>query len=158
MFKKIYTKKNIKVTLIILYLFLFLIGFFFVKNALKQNNVDVKSKSEDKETTEVKPAVVYLIVEQNDIQKLNVRKRLENTNTVIDLLNIARKEDAFTYEVVDYMTRREIDFVFDIPKTDGYMYKVYQQDLAGNLIDITNNFSSHNLVDDTTIIIKQEPI
>lgn len=128
---------------------------FFVRSALNDDEVKVLEKQKDEKGFDEKPAVVYLQVENVSTGQINIRKRMKNTNTVLEFIESAREEDDLTFEKFAYTYGTELDDVNGVVASEGYrwsVFKVVENDTIET--EITFEIGSENLTDETTYIIR----
>lgn len=146
--------KNIKLIAYILWILLFVFGYFFVQKTLKEGDIKVSNEKEKKKTIEVKEYVVYIKLTPNSKQP-EIRKRLENTNTVLDLFQRTQDEtpNLFSFEKTEYINGTKIDEYNNQKKPDGYEWKVFSEK-DGIKQDISDKFKSLSIENDTTYSIE----
>lgn len=93
----------------ILYIVGFILGFLFVRNALKVKSVDVVTKQDVEQKPEVKKVTVSLNVKTGEITK-TYQYTLTDKETVYDLLQFARKSGDVYFETTYYSDRTLIRF------------------------------------------------
>jgi len=114
------------------------VGFSYINYVL--NRTEIKEiKKEKKSAVEVKPVKVLL----NFQGKESFTARLQNIDTVGDLLNQLREEKKFTFERIRYTYGTEISNVNRVSTPIDYVWKVY---FDGQ--DITKDIDNIKLVDE----------
>ena len=107
---------------------LFLIStFFYVRNILDTESVDVGGKKENPTTEEIKPVRANLEIYKDGVLQNSYSKRMQNINSFDDLLEELRKE-GFVYEKTDYIRGTEYEYINRQETPDGYIWKVYVND------------------------------
>lgn len=175
------TVTKLKKFSIIITVFFFLAGYLFVTTTLNEDEVKVQEKqSKNKDVIEEKPVKVTLILNGNPyFTTQTFRKKLKNTNTILDLLEDLRKDKMLTYERTFYINSIKLDSINGFtPKTNEswimFMSVENQKsidDLKNNVgikskyetlyksalvesTDITNEMGNINLVNNATYEIK----
>ncbi len=141
---------QLKKKLYIAYIFLFIIGTIFVAKTLNEDIVEVEEKESKKETIEIRNVDVSLVVPS---QNKYYRKKLKNVDSVLDLLELTRREDDFWYEKTAYIYGTEINNINRQLAPEGYHWVIVH---AGR--DITYEIADYKLKDDTTYELKLVPI
>jgi len=123
------------------YIFLFILGFFYVKGVLKEEAL-IKKGIEKKVTDNSFNVNVFLKLTLNSATQ-TFSAQLENTDSVSNLLNELRGHQNLLFEKTDYAHGTEIDSVKNISAPEGYRWAVFF-----NNEDITNKISSTYLTKD----------
>jgi len=134
-----------------LYIAFVVFSFFYVKSVLKAGKIDISTKEEQKVVADVKPAKVTFNVE-NFGNVTSYSARLQNTDTVSDLLNYLRKNNNFTYNKVAYIDGFEITDVNGVAPQPNYKWSIF---LEG--ADITATFDKAYLHDNRVYSLRQIP-
>ncbi len=122
----------------------------FIKVNLKNNQVPVTKKEKQEKAAEIKPAKVYLNI--NDGKSITQYKTLlQNQDTVIELIDAARAENALSYERTAYAYGTEIDTINGQTAPEGYKWKVFS-----NNKNITYEVEAINLEDGAVYDIRLE--
>jgi len=137
---------------IVLYFVFVIFFYFFVKDALKDGNIDVSDVAVPEKVEEIKPAVVYLTVDDGMSRK-EYRARMKNIDSYVDLLDEMRQNQDFLFEIVDYSYGPKIELVYNIETPQGYEWHAYYEDE-----NITTNIGTTNLTDEGNYSLKLEKI
>ena len=137
---------------IVLYFVFVIFFYFFVKDALKDGNIDVSDVAVPEKVEEIKPAVVYLTVDDGMSRK-EYRARMKNIDSYVDLLDEMRQNQDFLFEIVDYSYGPKIELVYNIETPQGYEWHAYYGDE-----NITTNIGTTNLTDEGNYSLKLEKI
>lgn len=135
--------KTIKKYFPVFYITLLVFIFFYVKSALKEENITVQVADEKKESREIKPVDVELIV-QTDHYYADYQAKMENVNTFDDFLEYLRDNKGFYFEKTEYLYGTEYEDVNHLKIPQGYKWHVYE-----NTEEITNHTSGRELKDNS---------
>ncbi len=127
-----------------LYIIGLIVGFLFVQNTLNLKSVDVVTKEVDKTEPKIKKVRVNLKVETDAVSK-SYTYELTDSESVFDLLQLAREDDVIYFETTEYSSRTDLDFI-------NYNFNIF---LDGN--DITDIIGETNLVDENTYSLVLTP-
>lgn len=170
--------KKISITFVVLF---FVLSYIFVINTLGKEEVKVEEKqSKSENIIEEKPVRVTLNINGSPyfgFQTIN--KRMQNTQTILDLLEILRDDGFLTYERTFYTYGVEIDNIngFIPPENEKWSvfvsieneksisdlknnvgleqkYEELLNEALTNSIDISDHIGNINLVDGATYDIK----
>lgn len=132
-------------------LILFIVGFLFIRYSILQDSLEisVNDKPETEEVFEIKPTVIFVVIENENGTTTEYRKRLQNTDSVEKLLEILRIEDDFTFEKIAYSYGTEIDNINGVLAPEGYNWRVFK-----NGEDVTFVIEGLNLEDAQTYYIR----
>jgi hypothetical protein len=152
---KTITNEKLETISVIIAAVLLVGGFFFVRSALNDDEVKVLEKQKDERGFDEKPAVVYLIIENTSSGPTNIRKRMKNTNSALELVEASREEDGLMFEKIAYTYGTELDNINGIKSPEGYRWSVYKV-VEGSETeeDITFEIGNEKLSDETTYIIR----
>lgn len=144
------TTKHLKNTATLLTIIFAIFSYFFVKSALEDGEVKVLDQPEKEKALEIKPVKVTLtVLDPNTGGKREYKKRMQNNNSVLELLEKLREEDEFIYEKIAYTYGTEVDNINGIKAPEGYRWEVNY--FAENL-EITSNITFE--IDDNYLIDK----
>lgn len=145
--------RNLKKILYPLYILLLLFGFLYVKKTLKEGNIEVQDKDNEKEETiEVKPVAVYLEIRTGRYVR-RYREKMRNIDTVTDFLEKLRDSGEIFYEKTEYTYGLEFEQINNLNNPSGYKWELYH-----GTKKITNNAGNVLLEDDNTYSFVQEKI
>jgi hypothetical protein len=133
-----------------IYLVLAISAVFYVKSVIKVAYVPVSPKQIVKKVPDVKPVKITLTIDSPQY-KQTINQRLENTDTVADLLKLSLQSINLPYEISSYTYGIGIDNVGTVFSTDTYVWRVYHENK-----DITNNMNSVYLKDETAYTLNYE--
>lgn len=128
--------------------FIIVVFIVFVKSALDTKEVKRETWSDNENAFEVKPVVVYLKL-PNGTQ---YRVRLENKDSVTNLLEYLRNNNNFWYEKTAYTYGTELENINGQKAKDGFRWAVFY-----NGVDITFKIESLKLENGAVYEIKQMP-
>ncbi len=141
--------RNPKNLLILGYIIFLIGGGFYIRNVLKNGNFNLTQKDNTKKDVfELKPTKVVLNV-FNNVTTKSYNIRLENQDSVLDLLNTLRKKDDLFYEQTNYTDKIVIDDVYKQKTPSGFVWKVYK-----GSEDITNKIGDIYLADNDVYDLK----
>jgi hypothetical protein len=103
------------------YVLALLLGFFFVKNTLKEGNIKVTKKEPDQEHVNIKPVVVFMEV-KNGEQLTQYRARLTNVDSVLYMLEFLREKENFFFEKVMHTYGTEFQLVNKMEAPKDYKW------------------------------------
>jgi hypothetical protein len=112
--------------LIVSYILLIMFSFLYVRWVLNTERIDIVTDSPPPPATETQTFRVYLIVDTGTTQ-YEYSFRLQNTNSVMRLIDEARKEDNLTYETEQYVDRMEFAHVMGIVPGDNRSWRVFYE-------------------------------
>ncbi len=119
---------NFKKIFPIIYAIFLISTFFYVRGIVNEEKIVVVTKKEDKIVEDVKPIKVSLTVRghnQNSIYNV----KMKNVHTFDDLLEELTKQERISYEKTEYIYGTEYDLINHERAPDGYVWKVYADDL-----------------------------
>ena len=152
---KTITTEKLEMISIIIAAILIVGGFFFVRSALNDDEVKILEKSKEEKGFDIKPATVYLQIENVTTGPTAIRKRMKNSNSVLELIEAAREENGLTYEKIGYTYGSELDNINGVDAPDGFRWSVYKVTEGSETEkDITFDIGDEELADETTYIIK----
>lgn len=130
-----------KKTLIIIYIITLVGGYFFVSSALKGNEIEIKTSSdEEKHEPQEKPVDVTLILDNGKTQK-TYNKEVQNNETVLDLIDLLRAEGEISYSKVAYTYGTEIADVNNVRANENYKWKIYMRNSEKSVTDQFKNLN-----------------
>ena len=129
--------KDLRKKLSFLYVVLILATGAFVWYSLNLEPIQVREKSSSKKVMEVKPAKVTLRLENGEFYT----KRMENTDSVLDLMESLRDDTDFIFEKTAYIYDTEIEHVNHMYPEEGEYWSVL---LEG--VDITARIGDTYLI------------
>lgn len=146
--------KNIKPIAYSIWILLFVFGYVFVQKTLKEGDIKVSPEETKKDVLEIKEYVVYIKLSPNS-KEPEIRKRLENTNTVLDLFQQTQDEfpQLFAFEKTDYIDGTKIDEYNHQKKPDMYDWRVFAEKDELKT-DISDTFKSLHIEDETIYSIE----
>jgi len=125
------------------YIVLLIFSFIYIRWVLGSTQVQVLDKPLEEKVARVQPAKVTLNVYLNEASgPITYLARLQNTYTVLDLLNSLKSSSDLTYEKLLYTFGTELTMVNNVPAPTGYKWKVFF-----NGQDITNTINKLYLKD-----------
>jgi hypothetical protein len=124
--------------------------FWYVNGILKNDVVDVMQQQTAKKIAEIKPVKITLNVELPQTT-LSYNTTMNNSDSVLDLLNNIRKTTTFEYQKTSYVDRNEIDYINGIYPQGSYKWKIFSGPQ-----DITQVFQDTYLKDNGIYTIKLE--
>lgn len=130
----------------IVYLFVLVLTSLYIHSALKTTELEVKELPEKEEVKNVnrKEIDIRILIFDTD-KKLTqevVLPDTDNTDTINEVLEEARKKNLVYYEKVNYVYGSEIEKVLNLTLPEGYSWKVYF-----NNEDITHKIDEVSLLD-----------
>ena len=141
--------KKLKKYLPLIYIAFLGISFLYIRSVLKTDIIDVIEESEET-SFEIKPAKVNLFIQSNNFNK-TYSVRLENRDSVYDMLDYLRNEEELYFEIVDYTYGTEIEDVLKTTASEGQKWRLYQENE-----DITSEIKDTLLDDGTNYYLKLE--
>lgn len=142
--------------------FVSIVGLFYfmfwytAKNLLEEESKEISDKSNDtEEVFEVKPAdVKFRVLSRGDsgYDFLFLETRMENTDTIYDLIERFREDGFITYERVDYKDGPVITTVNGITADEGEAWKIYDDG------DLVSDWTRRKLDDNNVYTLKLETI
>ncbi|MBU0650181.1 hypothetical protein KJ605_01190 [Patescibacteria group bacterium] len=131
------------------YLLFLVLGFFYVRGVLDTDSFKVSERGSDKPVEKVRELSIKLAVITESGQK-DYQTTLKNTDSVKDLLEKLRQDQALMYEVDLYTYGLEIYSVLG---------KTAEQDKKWAILlegqDITNKINEERLMEDGMYVLKQ---
>ena len=144
---------------IVVFTFLVLIFYFaFWKtgvNILDEDVEEFKDKGEERVVEDVKPADVIFRIDTpgySGYSFLSVEIRMENTDTVYDLIERLRGDNFLTYELVDYIDSTMLTSINGIGVEENQVWNIYDN---GELVD---DWMNRKLDDNNVYEIRLESI
>lgn len=132
---------KIKTRLYLTYVVCLPLMVLYVHSIISKNLVDTKVVGDKKQVTEIHPADVRLVYYAGTV-KTEYSTRLQDSDTVYDLLETVRVKNGLKYEKSAYTYGIEIDSVAGVRPASGYKWSVLKDGA-----DITQNISEQNLKD-----------
>lgn len=134
------TPKNIKIASISAYIFLLIGGAVFVHTTLNSNTEEVSILEDDNNEEEeaIKPVKPYITFEINGRTK-EYQIRMENNQTILDLIDYLRQEGEIQYEKVAYSYGTEISSIDGVAPEEGENWHVYLETDSSNAADQMKN-------------------
>lgn len=137
-----------KKPLVISYTIFLVLGALFVRSVLKTDDVKIEKKTPEKPAVEIKPVKVTLQINSAGVfTEYNVR--LENVDTVLDLLEDLRSNQGFKYEKTAYVYGTELDSINGVAAAPSHKWRVFLDD-----VDITYEIADKNLEDGKIYLLK----
>lgn len=130
--------KKVKILVLIILAFISYSTYNFIKTALAEDDVKIIDKPQSTHEQEEKPVRVYLTVNYLG-NKTSYSKRMQNTNSVLDLFELLRAEEGFAYEKIAYTYGTEIENINNIPAPEGYKWKVFMTSDRQSVDDLNSN-------------------
>jgi len=138
---------------------LVLVGFAVI-NVANKDYIKVVDKKSAETKFAIKPAKVEveIFLDTAHTDSLEFDPRLENKDTILNLLEHLRTEEDITYERLFYVDRAEITEIMDLlPPSDDYKWKVYKiLPDSDELIDVTQNIEKERLVHRAKYVIRMD--
>ena len=137
------SKKLIKY-LTFAYILLLAFGFFYVRDIVATDRVDVDEEVVEEKVKEVKPITVYLQID-NGTEVSDYKVRMNNTNSFEDLLEYLRENDGLKYERNYYLSGTHISEINDVKADNDLKWLIYKESQ-----DVTGMYEELELTDETS--------
>ena len=137
------SKKLIKY-LTFAYILLLAFGFFYVRDIVATDRVDVDEEVVEEKVKEVKPITVYLQID-NGTEVSDYKVRMNNTNSFEDLLEYLRENDDLKYERNYYLSGTHISEINDVKADNDLKWLIYKESQ-----DVTGMYEELELTDETS--------
>ncbi len=130
-----------KKILIGIYIFTLLGGYLFVNDALKGNEVEIKSdKTDEKHEPQEKPVDVTFVLDNGKTVK-QYSRNVQNNETVLDLIDLLRAESEISYSKTAYTYGTEIATVNNLQANENYKWRVYMRNTEKSVTDQFKNLN-----------------
>ncbi len=141
--------KKIRIILAIITIFLSATGFLYARSVLSEDIIEVEDKEAPKDADDIKPVRVTLIVKTLQNEQ-SYQRRMQNNNTVSDLLREIRETEDFTFERIAYTYGTELDYINGVKTPDGYSWRMY---MTADIEKINETFEDLNLSPEETDVL-----
>jgi hypothetical protein len=129
------------------YIGFLVISILYINTVLKDTSIKLSSSSQQKVIADIKPAKVTLVVKTLSYNKI-YKAKLDNTDTVNDLLDNLWKNQGFYYQKNEYINKIEFENIDKTLIPEGYSWHIFENDK-----DITNDIYYSMLKDKQEYII-----
>jgi hypothetical protein len=146
--------------LALLYVVFLVFSLWYVNHILKVTDVKVLQKQEEKPVEEVKSISAKLTVKFGNNTKTFDYQNLTSNDTVLDLLERARKNKDVIYETTYYTDKTEIK-IFEISGTKinltvNLLWRVYKQNNGTQEAIDSMQYSNYSLTDGDVFVLVQD--
>lgn len=142
---------KIKTRMYLIYLVCLPLMVLYVHSIVSKNLVDTKVVGDKKQVTEIHPADVRLVYYAG-LVKTEYQTRLQDSDSVYDLLETIRLKNGLKYEKSAYSYGIELDSVAGVRPASGYKWSILKDG-----VDITQNINEQNLKDGDLFELKMMP-
>lgn len=142
---------TIKHGLIILYVAILIGGYYFVDQALKDDSFSIQKEEKEKAKQEEKPIRVTLSVVNGRTNK-TFQERMNNTQSVLDLIDALRQKGELKYEMRAYTYGTEIYTINGLASNDEYKWKVF---MKSSQKDVSDQIDNLNLAEEDILMLNK---
>lgn len=141
-------KKHYRIAIVVVFALLYFAFFSIANDVIEEDAEKIKEASEE-ELVEVKPADILVTID-NGTTTITYDIRMENQNSLWDVLEELREEYGLTYEILFTTGFTQISEINETETSEGYVWNVYDEQTK------IEDFTHYNLDDNNHYYFKYE--